>query len=177
MQFETIGDIYEANESAARRFEEFVESLSEEQAARAPEGEKWSIAQIVEHVSLVDEGSVRICAKLLSKAEAEGMGSDGRVEISPDFFTKGEEIAKIKVEAPERVHPNAGLMIRESLDRLRASAESFKRLRPAFEEFDSRTHKFPHPYFDDISAAEWLIVAAGHKARHLRQIQKLVGKM
>ena len=177
MKIETIGDIFEAHESASRKFEALVAALSDERAGRVPEGEAWSVAQIVEHVSLVDEGSARICAKLLSKAESDGAISDGHLEISADFFTRSEEIAEIKIEAPERVHPNAGLLIADSLERLRDSAESFARLRPAFEKFDSWTYKFPHPFFGDISAAEWLLVAAGHKARHLQQIRSIVDKI
>jgi hypothetical protein len=176
MNIQTIGDVYAGNEIARQKFEAFVGSLRDEQAGRTVDGEKWSIAQIVEHVALVEDGMSRICAKLLAKAEAEGKESDGRFEISPDFAAKSEEIGRIKVDAPERVQPITGRSIGESLDLMNESHERFEQLRPAFEKYDCSEHKFPHPFFGDISAAEWLVLAGGHKARHLRQIQKLVEK-
>jgi hypothetical protein len=118
----------------------------------------------------------RICAKLLSEAEAEGKVSNGSFRISPAFASKSEEIAEVKLEAPERVRPAGIRSIRESLDLLNESRERFEQIRTAFEKFDCQEYKFPHPYFGDLSAAEWLLLSGGHKARHLRQIKKLVEK-
>jgi hypothetical protein len=177
MSYQTVADIYEGNEKIRQKFEAVIAPLAAEHAGRVFEGEKWSIAEIVEHVSMVEDGTSRICAKLLAKAEADGTEADGRVEISPAFFTKSDEIAAIKIEAPERVHPSAGSTIAQSLERMKDSHERFEALRPAFEKFDCRNHTFPHPFFGDITAVEWLVLAGGHKARHLRQIQRLIDKM
>ena len=56
------------------------------------------------------------------------------------------------------------------------SRERLNELRPLFEEFDGDTAKFPHPYFGDLSAVEWLVLLGGHEERHLKQIQTNVGK-
>ncbi|MEP7214306.1 MAG: DinB family protein [Acidobacteriota bacterium] len=176
MKIETVSAAFDANEKAHQKFETVVRSLNDDLAERQFEGEKWSIALIVEHLALVEDAMSRICAKLLSKAEAGGKASDGGIEISPEFYSKGEEITQIKLEAPERVHPAGGKSISESLAMMDESRERFEQMRPAFEEYDCREHKFPHPFFGDLSAAEWLVLTGGHKVRHLRQIQKLVEK-
>jgi hypothetical protein len=177
MNTQTVADAFAANDKIAQKFESYVTSLGKEQADRQLDGERWTVAQIVEHVAHVEDAAARICSKLLEKAVAVGTPGDGSIEITPNFFAKGDEIAAVKVEAPERVHPVQGRTIDESLAMMAETRQRFEEMRPRFENYDCREHKFPHPFFGDISAAEWLVLSGGHKARHLKQIQRLVDKM
>jgi len=43
-----------------------------------------------------------------------------------------------------------------------------------FETNDGNQNKFPHPYFGDLSAIEWLVLIGGHEVRHLRQIKGMI---
>ncbi|MEO7659943.1 MAG: hypothetical protein ABIV48_10045, partial [Pyrinomonadaceae bacterium] len=70
MRYETIADIYSANQKMREGLFETLREISPERASILPEGEKWSIQQVVEHVSMVDSGVSRICAKLLAAAKA-----------------------------------------------------------------------------------------------------------
>lgn len=177
MEYKNIGEIFEVNARIHEKFRNFVGSITPEQASRKVDGEKWSIAEIVEHVSLVSEGMLRICVKLLAKAEEEGLKSEGRVFFSPAFASKSDEVARLKLDAPESVHPKVGSDIEVSLSKMDENSRLLAELRTAFDTFDSAQHKFPHPFFGDLSAAEWLALAGGHEARHMRQIKKLVEKM
>lgn len=175
MNFETVSDVFDENERLGKKFEASVSPLSEKQASRLPDGEEWSVAQIVEHVALVDEGIARICAKLAAAAEADGKQAGG-LNISPDFLSKSAGLGETKIKAPERVRPVGAGTIAESLAKINASRMRLRELRPVFEKFDCGSHKFPHPFFGDLSAVEWLILVGGHKVRHLRQIKKLLEK-
>ena len=97
MKYESIDEIYAGNDKARARLKEVVASLSDETATALPEGEKWTVAQIVEHISMVDEGAMRICARLLRKAQEAGHTHDGKVVITENFRQKGSEIAGMKV--------------------------------------------------------------------------------
>ena len=177
MKYETIEEIYNGNDKARTRLKELVSSLTAVQLSALPEGEKWTIAQIVEHISMVDESTTRVCAKLLKKAEDAGQTSDGKVVISDNFLQKGSEIAAIKVEAPDFVQPRAGKTIPESIAKLDENAEQLKQLRELFDSVDGTEFKFPHPFFGEISAQEWLALKGGHEMRHIKQIEKLLAKI
>ena len=176
MEYRSIGDIYAANHNIHLKFSSAVSELTDEQANATPEGEKWSVAQIVEHVSMVEGGVCRICAKLLSSAEKAGQPSGEWTDMSA-FMEKAESIGGVKLEAPEIVQPNAGRTIAESLEVMSEAGRVLETLREKFENFDGDTHKFPHPYFGDLSAKEWLALAGGHKIRHLRQIKRVLEKI
>jgi hypothetical protein len=176
MKYETIEDIYAGNAKVRGRLQELVASLLPEQISQLPDGEKWTIAQIVEHIAMVDEGTVRICAKLLKKAEEAGHTSDGRAVITDDFLQKGSEIAAIKVDAPQFVQPTGDQTITDSLARLDDNQARLDDLRPLFESVGGTDLKFPHPFFGNISAHEWLALKGGHEMRHIKQIERLLRK-
>ena len=60
---------------------------------------------------------------------------------------------------------------------MNANATSFDMMRSDLENFDLSEPRFPHPFFGDMTAAEWLIVAGGHEHRHTKQIERLLAKI
>ena len=176
MQYQTISEIYEANDRIRTKLKDTLASVTESHAAALPDGEKWSVAQIAEHVSMVGNGMYRICSKLLSKAEAAGQLSDGKIDLDA-FAEKAMGIAEVKLEAPEIVHPSGTKSISESVESLDKTHKDFETLRPLFEKFDATEAKFPHPYLGDMTAVEWLAMYGAHEGRHLRQIRRLLERL
>ncbi len=177
MSQQTIAELFASNDRIREKFKGTLAELTESQLSTLPDGEKWTIAQIVEHVSIVENGITRICSKLLSSAKAEGQLSDGTVKMSNTFTEKSTAATDVKLEAPEMVHPSHGMTITQSLAAIDEAHDKLNELRPLFEEYDCNTGKFPHPYFGDMSAAEWLLLVGGHEARHLKQIKNLAEKI
>ena len=177
MRYETIADIYSANEKFRETLTATARDISDEEAAALPEGEKWNIQKIVEHLSMVDFGISRICGKLLEEAKMMGKPSDGSIRMSADFLEKSAAVGSVKVEAPERVQPTGNVTIAEALERLSANRPAIDAMRSDLEKYDLSEPKFPHPYFGDITAAEWLIVAGAHEGRHAEQIMRLLAKI
>ena len=174
MNYKTIDEIYAANGVVREKFSHVVGSLSDELAGSLPDGEKWSIAQIVEHVSLVNDGTMRICSRLLTKARDAGASSSGEISISENFLKRGSEIEQMKVTAPDRVAPTNGRTIAESLAKMEETTRQLEELRPLFETHHSPEFTFSHPFFGDICAQEWLVLSGAHEARHLKQIQRIL---
>ena len=72
MNYQTISDIYEANDRVRAKLKAVVSGVTDEQASTLPDGEKWTIREFVEHIAIVDEGMMRICAKMLNAARENG---------------------------------------------------------------------------------------------------------
>lgn len=174
MRFESIADIYAANENIRSKFRAVLGGVTADEASALPEGEKWTIEQIVEHVSLVNTAMTKICTRLMTKSKDEGKTSNGGVTISDNFFTRSSELIGLKVEAPDFVQPEGGKSIRVSLAVINEVDASLAGLKPLFETYDADTHKFPHPFFGELSATEWLVLLGGHEARHTAQIERIL---
>ncbi len=177
MRYESIADIYSANAKIRERFEQTVAGVSPDEATALPPDEKWNIQQIVEHVSIVGSGITKICGKLLAAAKESGKPSDGAFSLSSNFGEKAAVVAQTKVEAPDRVHPTGEVSLEESISSLIAAREAFDALRPDMETTDLSGPKFPHPFFGDLCAGEWLVMAGLHEHRHTGQIEKLLAKI
>lgn len=173
MRYETIADIYTANQQIRESLIAQLAEVSQADSVIVPIGEKWSVRHVAEHVSIVNHGIARICGRLVNAAKASGERSDGKVHFSPEFLEQ-ISLPEVKLEAPEVVLPTGTLSIEESIDGLARNAESFEALRTDMEEFDLSVPKFPHPYFGPMTAAEWLALVGYHEVRHGRQIARIV---
>ena len=174
MKIETIADIYSANEVARQRLLAVLAGVSAEQASVRPEGEEWSVEQIVEHLSMVEGGVSRICAKLVDRARADGRPADGTAVLSVDFLANTKAAAESKIQAPERVQPSGEQRIGESIAKLIELRAALGELRSDLETYDLTAHHFPHPVFGDMTAHEWLLLLGWHEARHTAQIERIL---
>jgi len=172
MKYQTIEEVYAANDKIRANFLETIESISDEQANALPEGEKWTIAQIIEHVSIVEDGMSKISYKLLNEAKESGKTSDGTAKFSDSFAQHAAGAREQKFEAPDRVRPKGSVSIADSVKRLEETRQNLYALKPLFETVDCSEHKFPHPAFGELTAHEWLALVGGHEIRHLEQIKR-----
>lgn len=176
MKAQNISDIYAANDKIREQTKQLVGNLSEAEQNFLPEGEKWSIAQIVEHMAIVQEGMTQISAKLLNKAQAAGKSSSGEARFSENFTVKAGEARKLKLEAPDQVRPKGDQTVADSLKRMDEARHKLEDLRPLFETIECTDFTFPHPFMGNLTAHEWLALVGGHEARHLQQISQRLNK-
>ena len=177
MNNQTIADIYAANDKIREQFRGAIENLSDEKANFVPDGEKWSVTHLAEHIALVEEGMSKISAKLLTKAQAAGVQGDGTAKLTENFATKAAASRNVKLEAPAQVVPTGNRTIVESLAKMEENRQRLEELRPLFESVECSDFTFPHPFMGELSAHEWLTLIGGHGARHLRQLENLMSKV
>lgn len=177
MKYESIADIYSANYKIRQRLTATVDDISPEESEVLPIGEKWTVEQILEHTSVTGIGISRICAKLMAKIKAENRPSDGSFALSANFGERAAVIAVTKVEAPERVHPTGAVTIAASIEGLQNATAAFETMRPDMERFDLSGLTFPHPFFGELTAGEWMVIAGLHEDRHVTQIEGVLAKI
>ena len=171
MIYNSVDDVFTANEEVRRRLVGRVQAAGDGQA-RAPEG-GWSVAQIIEHLSIAEPGITRAIDKLLTAAsDADGHGAPK--PFVPFSLDEQAEQARGKIEAPEFLRPT-GLALSEGLARLEESRAALTALRPRFESADY-SRRFPHPAFGPLNAAQWLAFVGMHEERHLRQLERILGE-
>ncbi len=176
MSNQTIADIYAANDKVRAKLKETISNLNDEQMTFLPDGEKWTIAHIVEHIAIVEDGMSKISAKLLTQAKSDGKKSNGEAILTENFGKKTAEARVLKLEAPDRVHPTGKATINESLAKMEENRRNLEKLRPLFESVECSDYTFPHPFMGALTAHEWLTLVGGHEARHLAQIEKILAR-
>jgi hypothetical protein len=177
MNYQTIDEIYAANDKIRENFKSLTANLSDDQANTAVEGEIWTVSAIIEHLAMVEDGMIKICAKLLREAEANRGKADGSAKISAEFLEKVLKGREQKFNAPERVVPSGDKTITESLAQMDENRAKLYELKSTFESVECADFKFPHPAFGDLTAHEWLALLGGHELRHTSQIKRLLEKI
>ncbi len=171
-----IKDIYENNDKIHENTKQLAATLSDDQATAQYDGEKWTLAELYEHIAIVQHGMAQISAKLLHAAKEAGVTADGTAKLSENFQTKAPEAQNVKLEAPERVRPTGERTIAESLAKMAETRKNLEDLRPLFETVECSDFKFPHPFMGELNAHDWLTLIGGHEARHQRQIKNILEK-
>jgi hypothetical protein len=153
------------------RLLELVDGLTPEQWSFRETRERWSIAEIVEHLILFENFILRTIATVLEAPPEPGKKS-GAARKEP--LVMGLANARsTKIQARESLRPvgnwpDADERIAE-LRNTRARTMTFA----AETEADLRNHFFPHLAFGDLDCYQWLVVLAQHGARHVLQIEEI----
>lgn len=178
MDFHSVSDIFEYIDATRERLLRAVEGLSDEQQRFRPAPDRWSVAQLCEHLSIVEGNVTRLMAKLLGKAEETGAA---RAEGAPFAAVSIEEFAErsrgVKLEAPESVRPGDTPVLAHSLAALDGSRAALHALRPRLERADGHALRFPHPTWGPLNLYQWLLFVGAHESRHLSQIEALKAAM
>ena len=178
MDFNSVGEIFDHIDSTRESLLRAVEHLSEEQQGFRPAPDRWSAAQLCEHLAMVEGNVVRLLGKLLGKAEESGASrADGAAFVPVSIEEFVERTRSVKLEAPESIRPGDAPVLAESLARLRDSRAALHELRPRIERADGHPLRFPHPVWGPLNLYQWLLFIGAHESRHLAQIEALKESM
>jgi hypothetical protein len=133
----------------------------------------WSVANVIEHLALVER---RVAARLtasIGEARSAGLGRETSTEpILPTVDVQKLRDRGNKITAPDAVHPT-GL----NADQAWAALEESRTiLRGTLKDSDGLAIgmlAMPHPVLGTASLYQWFVFLAGHEARHAEQIREV----
>ena len=174
MDFNSVSEIYEHIDGVRGQLLRAVEDLSDDEQSFRPAPDRWSAAQLCEHLSIVEGSVVGLLGKLLAKAEESGATRAEGAAFEPVSVKEFVERSRsVKFEAPERLRPADSTPLADSLRRLRDSRAALHGLRPAIERADGNALRFPHPAWGPLNLYQGLLDVGAHESRHLAQIEAL----
>lgn len=155
-----------------KQFLDIVQSVSDKQFKFKPGPDRWSIAEVAEHLTLAEE--------TLFGAAQRTLGAPRVTVATDDYKKKDDLIMKMvpdrtrKAQAPEQIRPTGKFATREAL------VTEFKSRRDRTIEFvkttkaEVRNHTAPHPVLGPIDVYEWLLFIAAHSDRHIQQMREVM---
>lgn len=173
MNYNSVAEIYEDIDGTRERLLRAVEVFDDAQHGFRPTPEIWSVAEICEHLSMIEAQVTRLFEKLLTKAEATGhTRAEGSPFVPVSIAGQAEQVRDKKLTAPETARP-AGIPLSDALDSLRASRSALRSMQPRLENLEGASITFPHPVFGPINIYQWLAFIGAHESRHVAQIEAL----
>lgn len=169
MAYQSLEEIFTSMDETRSRLVERMGALGAGQETARRDGEGWTVAEIVEHLSMVEKQIIKLTNLLLAKAEAEGAQASERFEpVALDKII--ERSQREKYQAPETARPSGNVSLADSLAVMHASREALHGLRPRLAAANPASVSWPHPVFGALNLYEWLVMIGVHEERHLRQI-------
>ena len=169
-------DYFAATEKLVRKT---TSGLSETQWRFKPAADRWSIAEILEHMVIVQE---RILGPIREQiAQAPPPAADRNHEAVDRIVFEKIPDRSIKAKAPEFIAPTGNLSPEDALDRLR---RNYERLAAYVESTpDLRAHALEAPPLRIVTNGEytmmdgyqWALTVAAHDERHVRQMLEVKG--
>ena len=165
---QVVLDEFAAGEARLRGL---VEGLKPEQWHFRESPERWTIAEIVEHLVTVER---RVLANI-QKNLASGASPVERIAnpaLDAGILAMIRE-PRGKIQAPEPARPTGKwtepAVLMTEFRSARANSETFTRETDA----NLRAYGFPHVALGEIDCYQWLIVLAAHTHRHTGQIEAI----
>ena len=145
------------------------QGLSATQWTFKPAANRWSIAEVVEHL-VVAEG--RVQARFAQWPEGAEESNPERTPSEMDARIIAEVPVRSKsIQAPPLLFPTGQWSTTEALERLLYARNETLRLlesTPAL-----RAYSMQHPVFGPWDGYQWLLAVAAHSERHIDQIREV----
>jgi hypothetical protein len=147
-----------------------TKGLSAAQWNFKPAPDKWSIAEVTEHIAAAEDYLVGMVKEKVMTAPARPAGED--VVVIDEMVLKAIPDRSQKAQAPEPLKPTNRFGSAEG------SLKHFTESRGATETFlkstdDLRGHAVDSPVGKKLDAYEWILFVAAHSDRHTKQINEV----
>jgi uncharacterized damage-inducible protein DinB len=163
--------VFEQLEDARAQLRNAVATVRPQWRGTRPGKDRWSVNEVLEHLSLVEQRFTGLIAVRISEARTRGIGleRDSREPFPPALRQMLNDRANRRT-APEAVHPTSGLdydAAWAAVERARALTLDTVRAADGLA-LSEVTHD--HPVFGTLSVYQLVELIANHEVRHSKQI-------
>ncbi len=153
-----------------------ISAMSEQQRSAPPVGNVWSVAQNLEHLSLIEAGIGRLISSLMKQALATGAHETETSTVLSSVGIRNSERLSQPLPAPDAMLPKEGITVDEALARLSVSRARLLTVLPSASGLPLATVNAPHPFLGELNGYQWILLIAEHERRHTRQIEDIASR-
>ena len=142
--------------------------------ARRPAPDRWSVAEILEHLSLVESRFGGMLATRIEEALQGGLGLEtGPRHPLPDATERRMLDRANKRTAPETALPSGALDERAALAAAHEARAALRETLQCGDGLALSDVRHSHPFFGELTVYQWVELIAAHELRHVEQIREL----
>jgi hypothetical protein len=159
--------------AADRDIDDSVAAVPEADRARRPSPDRWSVAEILEHLSVVERAIARMLGQQVRTARDSGL----RPERATEPVVPTVPVARLldrgaKLEASERSQPRGGMAWAAAREAFRTSRGDVVELLRSADGLALSELVIPHPLLGPLNVYQWAVFLGAHARRHAAQIRE-----
>jgi uncharacterized damage-inducible protein DinB len=159
-------------EATRDNFLKSISGLSQKQWTFKPAPDRWSVAEVSEHIAVAESMIMGLIQKqILTSPAAPEKRAD--VKGKDQMLLEKVPDRSHKAQAPETLRPTGRWTSETDL------VKAFEDSRKANMDYirttndDLRDHFYSHPVFGVLDGYQWLLLLSSHSARHTEQIEEV----
>jgi uncharacterized damage-inducible protein DinB len=148
-----------------------IAGLSQKQWTFKPGPDRWSVAEVAEHITVSESTIFSLVQKTMQSPAAPEKRE--LVKGKDQLILQRMPDRSHKAQAPEMLRPTGRWATEADL------TKAFEDSRKANMDYirttndDLRDHFFDHPVFGPLDGYQWLLLISAHSARHTEQIEEV----
>jgi hypothetical protein len=161
----------EANRLALRAT---VDDVPPARRGRRPGPDRWSVAEVLEHLAIVEGRVTSRLTAALAAARASGIAADDNTSsvVDRSFLDRVADRTN-RFKTSEAGEPKDGLSADAAWGHLEKTRAAFLELLQSGDGLALDGIAAPHPFFGTLSFYQWAVFLAAHDTRHAAQIREI----
>lgn len=152
--------------------EAFVRNVPESLHATRAGSERWSIAEHVEHLTLIEDSIGRLISSMAKQLRADNATETAHSSMLGSLDQYQLTLTTTKLTAPGPYVPTGTLTSGEALEKLRTIRARLLEGVHKANGLDLCKATVAHPFFGPLDGYQWLLLVGQHEMRHLQQMRQ-----
>ncbi|MCU0864829.1 MAG: DinB family protein [Planctomycetes bacterium] len=150
------------------------DAVPEAQREQPQAADRWSAAQVIEHLAHTATGIATLLSRGLRKLERDGLRpATDEAPVLPTIDAARLLDRAQRVQAPATVQPKHGLTAQQAWQALDDSRRMLIEALRAGDGIDTSSIKAPHPALGELDFHQWIAFVGLHERRHAAQLREV----
>ena len=173
-----IATVFSSLDASMAAVRASVELVPPALRSRRPAAERWSVAEVLEHLALVEQLFTTRLATPIDAARRAGLAAEtGDCAPVPPPVAAAMANRASPRSAPQAVIPTGRIDAPDALAALREAHGAFRALLSNADGLALSTVTYDHPFFGTLNVYQWAELMAGHERRHADQIREIAEQL
>ena len=159
-------------ETTRANFLKSIAGLSQKQWTFKPAPDRWSVAEVAEHITVSESTIMGLIRKQIMTSPAAPEKRE-QVKGKDQMLLQRMPDRSHKAQAPEMLRPTGRWATQADLTKAFEDARKSNMDYIRTTNDDLRDHFFDHPAFGTMDGYQWLLLISAHSARHTAQIEEV----
>ena len=174
-RIEEVLDYLDSERSALR---EAVELVPSELRDQSPGTDRWSVAQVLQHLASVENRLGMAMTKWIADARAGKTGPETETtSVVNSLLVQAIADRSKRREAPQEFRPSGDVDAESAWAALERSRKTLRAAILAGDGLALGEIKQPHPVLGPIDLYQWALFEGSHEARHAGQIREIATQL
>jgi len=173
-----LASVLAALDESRHSLEQAAHDCDPDKRGVRPAPDRWSLSEVLEHVSLAEASFTAWIAAGIEKARETGLGREAAERAPLPEAVRARFADRVnRRTAPERVQPRGEMTAEEAWHAVVAVEQRLKQVLTAADGLALNEVVVEHPTLGPFNIYQWVELMAAHRRRHVEQVREIVAAL